>query len=86
MSATIYWNAISVQYVHSNAETPGDLIRRLEKVKGFPCVLTTEDIPMLEGMAAMLDTDDSDNPYKVFANAIAEFGSIRVSTIGNAKD
>jgi hypothetical protein len=86
MTATIYWTAISEQFINSTAETPDDLIRRLEKIKSFPCVLTADDIPVLEGMAAMLDTDDKNNPYQVFIDAILEFGSIRVSSVGNADD
>ena len=86
MSATVYWSPISEQIISSTAETPGDLIRRLEKIKGFPCVLNIDDVKTLEGMAVMIDTIDANNPYQVLINAINEFGSIRVSTIGNAED
>lgn len=57
---------------------PSYFIGTMEKAFGnFPCTLTSEDIPILRGMAATM-RDEQQNPYEKLVEAIERMGAVEV--------
>lgn len=79
MGANIYFHQMKpVDGQSISCHAPSSFIASMERAFGeFPCVLDSENVPVLKGMAAM-SHDGGGNPYQEIIDAIDKYGTIKV--------
>lgn len=78
MSAAIIWEPVDSKRRRLRVGAPSAFLAKMERAFGdtMPMTLSEEKLPMLRGMAAMVDGEE--NPYQELIDIIESNGAIRL--------
>ena len=77
MSATIFWEPISIKAKSLRVMAPSSFISAMERADfPLPNTFDKDSIPVLRGMAATMN--DENNPFNELIEKIQKYGSVSV--------